>query len=72
MENRFYRCQCHSALPIYHLHIEKKENKYTYCQGGYRAANSFVILREIGFKKAKMYLGSWNEWGNDYNLPIDI
>lgn len=52
--------------------FSKKKEIITYCQGGYRAANSFVILREIGFKKAKMYLGSWNEWGNDYNLPIDI
>lgn len=51
--------------------FSKKKEIFTYCQGGYRAANSFVILREIGFKKVKMYLGSWNEWGNDYSLPID-
>ncbi len=43
----------------------------TYCQGGYRAANTFVILSELGFKKPKLYLGSWNEWGNDMSLPIE-
>lgn len=51
--------------------FSKQTEIFTYCQGGYRAANSFVILREIGFKKAKMYLGSWNEWGNNDSLPID-
>jgi thiosulfate/3-mercaptopyruvate sulfurtransferase len=58
------------------LRICKKSNNrnmwtVTYCQGGYRAANTFVILSELGFKKAKLYLGSWNEWGNDMSLPIE-
>ena len=43
----------------------------TYCQGGYRAANTFIILKQLGFKKVKMYLGSWNEWGNNVRLPIE-
>jgi thiosulfate/3-mercaptopyruvate sulfurtransferase len=42
----------------------------TYCQGGYRAANTFIILKQLGFKKVKMYLGSWNEWGNNDRFPI--
>jgi thiosulfate/3-mercaptopyruvate sulfurtransferase len=51
--------------------FSKNQEVITYCQGGYRAANTFVILKEIGFKKVKMYLGSWNEWGNNYRLPIE-
>jgi thiosulfate/3-mercaptopyruvate sulfurtransferase len=49
----------------------KNQPLITYCQGGYRAANTFVILKELGFKNVKMYLGSWNEWGNNSRLPIE-
>ncbi|HVP82909.1 MAG TPA: rhodanese-like domain-containing protein [Nitrososphaeraceae archaeon] len=51
--------------------FSKHQEIITYCQGGYRAANTFVILKELGFKKVKMYLGSWNEWGNNTRLPIE-
>jgi thiosulfate/3-mercaptopyruvate sulfurtransferase len=53
-----------------YLKIPKKAKVVTYCQGGYRAANSFVVLKTLGYKRAKMYLGSWGEWGNRSDLPI--
>ena len=42
----------------------------TYCQGGYRAANSFLALKKLGFKNVKVYVGSWGEWGNRLDLPV--
>ena len=50
--------------------IPKNANVVTYCQGGYRAANVFVALKALGYKKVKMYLGSWGEWGNRIELPV--
>ena len=44
----------------------------TYCQGAYRAANTYVALKKIGFKNVKVYLGSWGEWGNELGLPIEL
>src|SRR5262245_40080146 len=44
--------------------IPKNSKVVTYCQGGYRAAHSFVALKLLGYKNVKMYLGSWGEWGN--------
>jgi len=42
----------------------------TYCQGGYRAAQSWIALREAGYPRVRSYVGSWNEWGNRAELPI--
>jgi thiosulfate/3-mercaptopyruvate sulfurtransferase len=42
-----------------------------YCFKGSRAANSYVILKEAGFSKLRLYLGSWNEWSRDPELPIE-
>jgi len=42
----------------------------TYCQGGYRAAQSWIALRLAGYPRVRSYLGSWNEWGNRSDLPI--
>ncbi len=43
----------------------------SYCQGGYRAAHSYLALRLIGFPKVRNYLGSWKEWGDRLDLPIE-
>ena len=41
-----------------------------YCQGGYRAAHSYIALRLLGFAKVRNYIGSWKEWGDRSDLPI--
>ena len=51
--------------------MDRETEIVTYCQGAYRAANSYLSLKKIGFKNVKVYLGSWGEWGNDLNLPIE-
>ncbi|MBM3905548.1 MAG: sulfurtransferase [Thaumarchaeota archaeon] len=51
--------------------IPKDEQIITYCQGAYRAANSFLALKKLGFTKIKVYLGSWGEWSNRTELPVE-
>jgi thiosulfate/3-mercaptopyruvate sulfurtransferase len=44
----------------------------TYCQGGYRAANSYLALRLLGYPRVRVYVGSWKEWGDREALPIEV
>ena len=43
----------------------------TYCQGGYRAAHTYLALRLAGFPRVRNYTGSWKEWGDREHLPIE-
>jgi thiosulfate/3-mercaptopyruvate sulfurtransferase len=43
----------------------------TYCQGGYRAAHSYLALRLLGYPRVRNYVGSWKEWGDREDLPIE-
>ncbi|GAN68607.1 sulfurtransferase [Acetobacter orleanensis] len=42
-----------------------------YCFKGARAANTYVALSQAGFKKLRIYMGSWNEWSRNTALPIE-
>ncbi len=42
-----------------------------YCFKGARVSNTFVAMKLAGFKHLRNYLGSWNEWSRNNNLPIN-
>ena len=44
----------------------------SYCQGGYRAAHGYLALRLLGYPRVRNYIGSWKEWGDRQDLPIEI
>jgi thiosulfate/3-mercaptopyruvate sulfurtransferase len=41
----------------------------TYCAGGFRAANSYVVLKALGFTQPRNYAPSWGEWGMHPQTP---
>ena len=43
-----------------------------YCQTHHRSAHSYIVLKHLGFKQLKAYPGSWSDWGNNPDLPVEI
>lgn len=42
----------------------------TYCQAGVRAAFTHLVLTALGHEDVRTYDGSWEEWGNDQEVPV--
>jgi thiosulfate/3-mercaptopyruvate sulfurtransferase len=51
--------------------ISEETPVITYCQGGVRASLSALALWMTGVKNVRVYDGSWAEWGNRDDLPIE-
>ncbi len=43
----------------------------TYCNGGVSATPVAIALELAGGRRAALYDGSWNEWGNDEQKPLE-
>jgi thiosulfate/3-mercaptopyruvate sulfurtransferase len=52
--------------------VDPAQVRATYCQGGVRAALAWFALHELaGLPDVKSYAGSWEEWGNREDSPIE-
>ncbi len=51
--------------------ITKDKTIYAYCHvGAGRSTEITTALEMLGYPNVKVYTGSWDEWGNDMNLPV--
>lgn len=54
------------------LGFSKDKEIVCYCQSHHRSAYSWLVLKSLGYEKVLGYPGSWSEWGNHPDSPIEI
>ncbi len=42
-----------------------------YCHSNRRSAHSYFVLKLVGYPRLRAYEGSWSEWGNALDTPIE-
>jgi len=52
--------------------VTPDKNIIVFCQGGYRSANTFIVLSSLGCTRVRNYVGSWAEWGNRNDSRIEL
>ncbi|MCK5639171.1 MAG: sulfurtransferase, partial [Gammaproteobacteria bacterium] len=52
--------------------ITSDKTVVVYCQTHHRSAHTFIALKAIGYEKIKGYPGSWSDWGNQEDTPIEL
>ncbi|MBI4320288.1 MAG: sulfurtransferase [Chloroflexi bacterium] len=51
--------------------VTKDREVIAYCERGRRASHTYLVLRLLGYERVRNYFGSWLEWGNDPQTPIE-
>ncbi len=70
-ENGFFKSGDDLKKMYAEHNIGPEKEVIPHCHGGYRSAHTYLALRLVGYPNVRNYLGSWGEWGNRMDLPID-
>ncbi|MCW8934579.1 MAG: sulfurtransferase [Gammaproteobacteria bacterium] len=73
-ENTNYRLLSREKLQamLDELGLTQDKEIIVYCQSHHRSALSYLMLKYLGYEKVRGYPGSWSEWGNRTDTPIEI
>lgn len=56
---------------LYQQGITPDKEIITYCQTHHRSSHSYAMLKSLGYDRIRGYAGSWSEWGNSQETPIE-
>lgn len=51
--------------------VTQDKEVITHCQTHHRSAHTCWVLKSLGFPRVRGYDGSWSDWGNDPDTPIE-
>tara|TARA_R110001599_G_scaffold10418_2_gene51449 strand:+ start:5119 stop:5946 length:828 start_codon:yes stop_codon:yes gene_type:complete len=53
------------------LGMSADKDTVTHCQSHHRSGLTYLLAKLLNFKSIKAYAGSWGEWGNRLDTPIE-
>jgi thiosulfate/3-mercaptopyruvate sulfurtransferase len=68
---RGMRIRTDIAEVLQNLGITPDKEVITHCQTHRRSGFSYVVAKALGYPRVKAYAGSWSEWGNLPDTPIE-
>ena len=52
--------------------ITKEKDIIAHCQTHHRSGLAYMAARLLGYKRIRAYHGSWSEWGNRSDTPVEL
>lgn len=43
-----------------------------YCHTHHRSAHTYIVLKALGYERVRGYPGSWSDWGNAADTPVEV
>ena len=59
------------AAELEGLGITRDKEIITHCQTHHRSGFTYLAAKALGYPRVKAYAGSWGEWGNHPDTPIE-
>lgn len=70
-KERGLRIRADMVERLQQLGITPEKEVVTHCQTHHRSGFTYLVARVLGYPNVKAYAGSWSEWGNHPDTPVE-
>ena len=71
-KSRSLRIRTDMAQILKDLGITPDTEVITHCQTHHRSGFTYLVAKSLGYPRVKGYAGSWGEWGNHPDTPVEL
>lgn len=71
-QSRNLRIRTDMPQILQQLGITPDKEIITHCQTHHRSGFTYLVAKALGYPRVKGYAGSWGEWGNHPDTPIEL